>query len=102
MENWINDAMLPEKPHLTWIDSYVKGDGSIVDGHFRTIANETEADNLGTDVDNDGLSGYIDADANGDGILEAADINNDGIADTLYADLDGDGVIDTVIDTLFG
>ncbi|QCS50611.1 hypothetical protein FEK30_14915 [Picosynechococcus sp. PCC 11901] len=86
----INENFYIGKPDVQWIESYVRGDGTVVDGYLRTEANGTVADNLGTDVDGDGILGFFDADADGDGILEAVDTNGDGIADTfqdLLADL---------------
>ena len=66
MMNWIDEVVYEGKPKASWIDSYVRGDGAVVEGHFRTEANETTADNLGTDVDNDGVPGFFDADADGE------------------------------------
>ena len=63
--------------------SFIKGDGTFVDGHFRTEANETIADNLGTDVDEDGIAGFFDADMDGDGIAESIDLDGDGITDAF-------------------
>ena len=102
MMNWIDESIYEGKPKASWIDSYVKGDGTVVDGHFRTEANETTADNLGTDVDNDGIPGFFDSDADGDGVSDVPDINADGIADSLPIDANGDGIVDTIIDTLLG
>lgn len=50
-----------EKPDLQYIDGYTRSDGTYVNGHWRTEANHTIADNLGTDVDGDGIPGYFDA-----------------------------------------
>ncbi len=86
--NWAENNSSNAKPELEWINSYVKADGTVVQGHWRTEANETTADNLGTDIDNDGIPGFFDADADGDGINEALDLNGDGIADGLEGLLD--------------
>ena len=102
MMNWIDEVVYEGKPKARWIDSYVRGDGAVVEGHFRTEANETTADNLGTDVDNDGVLGFFDADADGDGVVDVPDVNADGIADSLSLDIDGDGMVDAVIETLLG
>ena len=83
LEEWVNKHQASEKPKLDWIEAYSREDGTIVEGHFRTEANETTMDNLGTDVDQDGISGFFDADADGDGIAEALDFDGDGIADSL-------------------
>ena len=83
MSSWINETLYPGKPDLKWIDSFIKGDGTFVDGHFRTEANETIADNLGTDVDEDGIAGFFDADMDGDGIAESIDLDGDGITDAF-------------------
>ena len=79
MKNWINEANYSGKPNITWIEPYLKNDGNFVKGHFRTSPNETIADNLNTDVDNDGIAGFWDIDADGDGIIEL----NDGIFEVL-------------------
>ena len=100
MTNWINEALNEGKPPVSWIDSYIRGDGTFVDGHFRTDANQTLSDNLGTDVDGDGIPGFFDADADGDGIAEAIDLDGDGLVDIV--DIDGDGIADTILDSLFG
>lgn len=81
--DWIDEYTCNEKPNLTWIDHYTKNDGTLVDGHFRTEPNETVADNLGTDLDRDGIPGWVDSDADGDGILDACDLDIIGIADFL-------------------
>ena len=83
LEEWVNKHQASEKPKLDWIEAYSRDDGTIVEGHFRTEANEATMDNLGTDVDQDGISGFFDADADGDGIAEALDFDGDGIADSL-------------------
>ena len=70
MSNWINEVNYSGKPNITWIEPYLRKDSSFVRGHFRTSQNETIADNLNTDVDNDGIPGYWDIDADGDGIFE--------------------------------
>ena len=75
------------KPGLKWIEGYLRGDGVFVDGHWRTEGNETINDNLSSDVDNDGVVGFFDADDDGDGIFEAPDLNGDGIAD-IFQSLD--------------
>ncbi len=80
---WINNNHRVNKPNLDWIDAYTKADGTEVAGHFRTEANETVIDNLGTDVDQDGIVGFFDADMDGDGITESIDLNGDGITDAL-------------------
>lgn len=49
-----------EKPNLQHIDSYTRSDGTFVRSHLRTESNHTIADNLGTDVDLDGIPGYYD------------------------------------------
>ena len=82
-EEWVKKSQSPNKPSLDWINGYTKANGTEVKDHFRTEANETIADNLGTDIDKDGIAGYFDADADGDGIAEAIDQNGDGIADAL-------------------
>ena len=82
-KDWFNNAQGINKPNLKWIESYTKADGTVVDGHWRTEENKTINDNLGTDIDNDGIPGFFDADENGDGILEAVDNNSNGIADQL-------------------
>ena len=100
MSNWIDEALYGGKPPVGWVDSYVRGDGDFVDGHFRTEPNESIADNLGVDVDGDGVPGFFDADAEGDGIAEVLDLDEDGMVDLV--DTDGDGIADTLLDSLFG
>lgn len=100
MTSWIDEALYEGKPSVNWIDSYIKGDGTFVDGHFRTDANQTLSDNLGTDIDGDGIAGFFDADADGDGIAEGLDLDGDGIVDII--DTNGDGIADTILDSLFG
>ena len=80
------DAELAGKPGLTWVDKYVRANGGEVDAHFKTHPNSTTADNLTSDIDDDGIPGYVDADVDGDGLHEAIDLDNDGIADAI-ADL---------------
>ena len=36
----------PKFNKLIWIDAYVKGDGTLVDGHFRTTPDHTTLNNL--------------------------------------------------------
>ena len=86
--DWAESIEDSGKPKLEWIEPYTKADGTEVKGHYRTEANETIADNLGTDVDKDGIAGFFDADANGDGIDEVLDLDNDGIADGLEGLMD--------------
>jgi len=86
------DLSLSGKPGVSWVDSYVRTNGGEVSGHFRTHPSETVADNLSTDVDGDGIPGFFDADANGDGFPEALDLNGDGVMDLF--DSDGDGICD--------
>jgi hypothetical protein len=100
MSNWIDEALYDGKPPVGWVDSYVRGDGGFVDGHFRTGPNESIADNLGADIDSDCIPGFFDADADGDGFAEALDLDGDGIVDMI--DTDGDGIADTLLDALFG
>ena len=100
--NWIDEVVYKGKPKASWIDSCVRGDGAVVEGHFRAEVNETTADNLGTGVDNDGVPGFFDACADGDGVVDVPDVNADGIADSLSLDVDGDGMVDAVIETLLG
>jgi len=88
----IDEATYTGKPSTKWIDSYIKADGTIVEGHLRTEANETIADNLNTDVDNDGIAGYYDADADGDGVYEEIDLDANGAIDKI--DFNNDGIID--------
>ena len=80
----------------------MRGDGAVVEGYFRAEANETTVDNLGTDVDNDGVPGFFDAYADGDGVVDVPDVNADGIAESLSLDIDGDGIVDAEIETLLG
>ena len=100
MTNWIDEALNDGNPKVNWIDSFVRGDGAFVDGHFRTDANQTPSDNIGTDIDGDGIPGFFDADANGNGILESFDLDSDGIVDII--DIDGDGIADMIIDSMLG
>jgi hypothetical protein len=100
MSTWIDEALYDGKPPLGWVDSYVRGDGGFVDGHFRTAPNESIADNLGVDSDGDGIPGFFDADADGDGIVEGLDLDNDGITDMI--DTDADGIADAFFDSFFG
>ena len=86
------DLILSGKPGVSWVDGYIRTNAGEVSGHLRTHPNETTADNLGTDVDADGIPGFFDADANGDGLAEYLDHDGDGVVDTL--DVDGDGVFD--------
>ncbi len=84
MKNYnINENVYGGKPDLQWVEDYVRDDGTVVDGYYRTEANETIADNLDADVDGDGIFGYFDSDADGDEILEVTDVDGDGIADTF-------------------
>ncbi|ACA99687.1 MULTISPECIES: hypothetical protein [Cyanophyceae] len=83
MTDFINEPIYEGKPDLQWIESYVRGNGTVVDGHWRTDPNGTIADNLDTDVDGDGIPGFFDADADGDGWLEAVDTDGDGVADVF-------------------
>ena len=76
MANWINEVNYSGKPSISWINPYSRGDGDFVKGHFRTETNETIADNLSTDVDRDGINGYMDFDADGDGIPESINLND--------------------------
>ena len=76
MVNWINEVNYSGKPKIAWIEPYLKNDGNFVRGHFRTSPNETIADNLNTDVDNDGIAGFWDIDADGDGIPESINLND--------------------------
>lgn len=94
LEDWVGGgaARSANKPVLDWVSAYSRSDGSFVDGHWRTRADGDSSNNLNTDVDNDGIAGYFDADANGDGVFEAIDANSDGIADAI--DIDGDGILD--------
>ena len=100
MTSWIDEALYEGKPPVNWIASYVKGDGTFVDGYFRTDANQTLSDNLGTDIDGDGIAGFFDADADGDGIAEGLDLDRDGIVDII--DINGDGIEDIILDSFFG
>ena len=88
----IDETIYAGKPSIKKIDPYTRKDGTSVEEHFRTEANETIADNLGTDVDNDGIPGYFDADADGDGIYEEIDLDRNSISDQI--DLNNDGIID--------
>ena len=94
MNNWINESTYSGKPFMKWIEPYQKENGSFVRGHFRTNPNETSADNLSQDVDNDGINGFFDSDADGDGIFESIDINNDGISDFLT--IEGDSFLEAL------
>ncbi len=96
--NWIDETLYSGKPGLKWIDSYVREDGKLVDGHFRTEANETVADNLSFVVDNDGINGYFDADADGDGVFESLDLDQDGISDSL--EIDSETLMDSLTDLI--
>ncbi len=84
----INEILYNGKPDLDWINSYIKEDGTVVEGHWRTSANETSSDNLSSDNDEDGIPGWLDSDADGDGILEAIDNDGDGIADAIVSIFD--------------
>ena len=86
--DWAEDIEYSGKPKLQWIEPFTKADGTEVKGHYQTEANETIADNLGTDLDKDGIAGFFDSDANWDGIDEVLDIDNDGIADGLEGLMD--------------
>lgn len=99
MSDLIDEMTYPGKPGLEWIDSYQRADGTVVDGHLRADANSTIADNLGTDIDGDGIPGYLDSDADGDHYGESLDLNHDGVADMI--DVDGDGVADLFSQHLF-
>ncbi|ANV86998.1 hypothetical protein [Picosynechococcus sp. PCC 7117] len=77
MSNSIDENSYAGKPGFNWIAGYQKANGQQVAGHWRTNPNETEADNLGTDVDHDGISGAYDMDADGDGILDSTPLNSD-------------------------
>ena len=79
----IDEIFYQGKPDLEWIQGYTKSDGTFTEGHWRTKANETIADNLNTDVDRDGIPGWFDSDADGDEILESVDIDGHGIADAI-------------------
>lgn len=50
-------------------------------GHYRTQINEIITDNVVMEVDEDGIAGFFDADANWDVIEEVLDLDNDGIVD---------------------
>ena len=73
LSEWRDELNNAGKPGLEWIGGYTKQDGTYVAGHWRTEANETIADNLSTDIDNDGIAGFFDADANGDGVADAVE-----------------------------
>ena len=79
----IDEIFYEGKPSLDWIQGFTRADGTFVEGHWRTEANETITDNLNTDVDKDGIPGWFDADADGDDILESVDLDGDGIADAI-------------------
>jgi hypothetical protein len=87
MTNWIHEALYPGKPNLNWIDAYMRDDGTLVNGHYRSDANGIKADNLSSDVDNDGIAGFFDADADGDGIVDVLNSNGEDFTDA--ADIDG-------------
>jgi hypothetical protein len=72
-----------DKPPLDWIDGYTRSNGESVDGHLRSEADASTANNLGTDIDQDGIPGFFDSDENGDGLLESIDLDGDGFADDL-------------------
>ena len=80
-DSFFRETKGSSKPALKWIDGYFRTNGGKVEAHWRTEANDTTADNLGTDVDGDGIPGFLDADENGDGLFEAIDLDGDGIAD---------------------
>jgi hypothetical protein len=88
MMEWINDWLSNPrsqaiKPSLDWIDQYTRSDGEIVKGHLRTEADASIANNLGTDVDQDGIPGFFDSDETGDGLLESLDLDGNGVADGI-------------------
>ena len=99
MGNWINETLFQGKPGLGWIDAYIRGDGTFVNGHFRTAPNQILTDNLGNDEDGDGIPGFFDADADGDGLAETLDINANGISDLV--DTNEDGIVDLFLDSFF-
>ena len=92
MNKWINESKYGGKPFIHWVEPYQKDNGSFVRGHFRTSPNETYADNLSSDFDQDGINGFLDSDSDGDSIFESIDINNDGISD--YLSIEGDVFMD--------
>ena len=87
LDSFFNQPEGLRKPGIKWIERYLRDDGVVVEGHWRTEENKTINDNLSTDVDKDGITGFFDADENGDGIFEAHDLNGDGIAD-IFQSLD--------------
>jgi hypothetical protein len=81
---------------LIWVNSYYRDDGTYVSGHERPPPNETTVDNLGTDVDGDGLNGHIDP---------QPQIPNDGLVvyntsqDIALAETEGLGTIGAISET---
>ena len=88
----INEIFYGVKPVLNWVDAYFRHNGEFVSGHIRTIPNTTINDNLITDVDEDGIDGFFDVDADGNGITDSLGCGVDVIIDEI--DIDGDGIID--------
>ncbi|UII24691.1 T9SS type A sorting domain-containing protein [Fulvivirga maritima] len=93
--------------------SYASANDSDADGLVDDVDPSTGGTALTTDTDGDGVEDYLDADSDGDGILDsdeagAYDSNNNGINDSysnidgdalpdyLDADSDGDGITDNV------
>ena len=52
----------------------------------------------GSLVDNDGINGYFDADADGDGVFESLDLDQDGISDSL--EIDSETLMDSLTDLI--
>lgn len=84
-DSFFREAAGSAKPSLKWIDGYFRTNGGEVQAHWRTEGNSTIDDNLGTDVDGDGIPGFFDADENGDGLFESVDLDGDGIADMFQS-----------------
>ncbi len=49
-----------EKPEVHIVEGHFRSEGTWIDPYIRTNPNNTSVDNLSTDVDSDGISGYHD------------------------------------------
>ena len=70
--NWIDIVIYLGKPKVSWVESYMRGTGAIVESYCRTEANEITTDSIDTDMDNDGISGIFNTDRDGDEMVDSA------------------------------
>ncbi|WP_030007454.1 hypothetical protein [Picosynechococcus sp. NKBG042902] len=81
--NFNNEFLNEGQSDLAWVESYVHGASTVIDGDGTTAVNETIANGFDMDIDGDDIPDFFDADANGDGWLEAVDTDGDGVADVF-------------------